>query len=217
MLLVNEIYRSILGESRQAGVPCVLVRLTGCHRRCLYCDTAYAFDEGRRMTVEQVLTAVAALGSRTVLVTGGEPLLQDDVLPLLDHLLAAGRDVILETSGTRGAIPLARLPIPVRKIVDVKTPGSGIDPDAIDWEGIAGLGPRDELKFVCCHRQDYEWSRDQVQETGRLPAGVEIIFTAAAGCLEPRELAEWILADGLEVRLQIQLHKRLWPERARGV
>jgi 7-carboxy-7-deazaguanine synthase len=217
MLLVNEVYRTILGESRDAGLPCVIVRLTGCHRRCRYCDTAYAFQGGRRLQVEEVLGEVASLGCRTVLVTGGEPLLQQEVLPLLERLLARGHHVVLETSGTLGARPLAAVPPGVRRVVDVKTPGSGIDSVEIDWNGILELGPADELKFVCCDRRDYEWARELVRDGRRLPPRTPCTFSPAHGQLSPARLAAWILEDGLEVRLQIQLHKAVWPERDRGI
>jgi 7-carboxy-7-deazaguanine synthase len=217
MLLVNEIYRGILGESRDAGTPCTIVRLTGCHRRCSYCDTTHAFTAGRDMSSSDVFTEIARSGSTTVLITGGEPLLQAEVLPLMERLVASGRQVILETSGTKGALALAEVPAPVRKVVDVKTPGSGIPPDQIDWEGIAGLGPQDDLKFVCCDRRDYEWARRLVLTERRIPKGPAVLFSPAHGCLQPAQLAEWILADGLQVRLQVQLHRLLWPDRERGI
>jgi len=217
MLQVSEIYRTILGESLAAGYPCVLVRLTGCHLRCTYCDTAHAFQGGQPLTVDQVCTAVTELGSVTVLVTGGEPLLQEKVVPLLAALVANGHRVILETSGTRAAVPLAAVPLEVQRIVDVKTPGSGVEDDQIDWSGIAGLRATDELKFVCCDRRDYEWARDLVLSSDHLPPRTPVSFSPVHGELEPGQLADWILADGLEVRVQIQLHKALWPDRHRGV
>jgi 7-carboxy-7-deazaguanine synthase len=217
MLLVNEVYRAILGESLDAGRPCVIVRLTGCHRRCVYCDTAHAFHDGRRLDVAAVLAEVVAHGLRTVLVTGGEPLLQADATALLAELRDRGQHVVLETSGTRGTRPLAEVPAGVRRVVDVKTPGSGIDSREIDWEGIAGLGPGDELKFVCCDRRDYEWARDLVRAGRRLPAATPCTFSPVHGRLPAHRLAEWILEDGLEVRFQIQLHRSLWPDRERGI
>jgi 7-carboxy-7-deazaguanine synthase len=217
MLSVCEIYRAILGESLDAGYPCVIVRLAGCHQRCVYCDTPFAFAEGEPRTIASVLAEVAAQGCRTVLVTGGEPLLQRGVLPLLAALVADGRRVVLETSGTTGArVALAEIPPGVRRVVDVKTPGSGILERAIDWEGLRTLGAADEIKLVCTGRDDYEWARDAVLADGRLPPGVCVTLSAAGGRLAPRELAEWILADGLEVRFQLQLHRVLWPERERG-
>jgi 7-carboxy-7-deazaguanine synthase len=167
--------------------------------------------------MEQICAAVDQYGCRTVLITGGEPLLQKDVLELMERLLQARHQVILETSGTRGAQPLSAVPAGVRRIVDVKTPGSGIDSREIDWEGIATLGPADELKFVCCDRNDYEWARDLIRDDGRIPTETECALSPAYGLLNPGELAEWILADGLGVRLQIQLHKAIWPGRDRGI
>ncbi len=216
-LLVNEIYHTLVGESRFAGLPAVLVRLTGCHRRCSYCDTEYAFAGGERLEVAEICARVATWECRRVLVTGGEPLLQEGVFPLLERLLADGFQVLLETSGTRGGLPLASVPPGVHRIVDIKTPGSGVTADQIDWSGIAGLGPADELKLVCCDRGDYEWARDLVRGDERLPAGVPLTFAAAQGRLEPRELAGWVLADRLEARVQARLHRVLWPDRDRGV
>ena len=218
MLDVSEIYRAILGESLDAGYPCVIVRLAGCHRRCRYCDTPHALAGGDPRPLGAVLAEVAAHDCRTVLVTGGEPLLQREVLPLLAALVADGRRVVLETSGTCGArVGLGEVPAGVRRVVDVKTPGSGIPEEAIDWAGLRTLGAADEIKLVCTGRDDYEWARDLVRGGGRLPAGAPVSLSAAAGLLAPRELAEWILADGLDVRFQLQLHRALWPERERGI
>ncbi|MBC8425802.1 radical SAM protein [bacterium] len=214
---VNEICCTILGESSAVGKPCAIVRLTGCHRRCTYCDSAYAFNDGESMSLAEVLARVDELAVGTVLVTGGEPLLQPTCLELLAVLLADGREVLLETSGTLGTTPLAQVPAGVRRIVDVKTPGSGVPADQVDWPGLRALGPRDELKFVCCDRADYDWARDLVHAGERLPADVPIAFSPAEGRLDPTELAEWIVADRLDVRFQIQLHKVLWPGRERGV
>ncbi len=216
MLTVTEIYRAILGESLDSGFLCVIVRLTGCHRRCSYCDSAFAFHGGEPRSVDEVLAAVAVHGCRTVLVTGGEPLLQAEVVPLLARLAETGHRVVLETSGTVGArVPLADVPAGVRRVVDVKTPGSGIPASAIDWEGLRCLGSADEIKLVCTGRSDYEWARALVRE-GRLPDGPCVTFSPAHGQLAARDLAEWILADGIDVRMQVQLHKVLWPERDRG-
>jgi len=217
MIQVNEIYCTILGESGAVGKPCAIVRLTGCHRRCTYCDSAYAFHDGVSMSRTDVVARVGELAVGTVLVTGGEPLLQPGCLELLEALLAGGCEILLETSGTLGATPLARVPADVRRIVDVKTPGSGVPADQVDWSGLRDLGPRDELKFVCCDRADYDWARNLVRAGERLPADVPIVFSPAEGRLDPTELAEWIVADRLDVRFQIQLHKVLWPGRVRGV
>jgi len=216
-LQVNEICYTILGESSAVGQPCALVRLTGCHRRCSYCDSAYAFHDGEDMSPAEVLARVDASGAGTVLVTGGEPLLQPTCRELLDVLLADGREVLLETSGTLGAAPLAEVPAGVRRIVDVKTPGSGVPADQVDWAGLRDLGPSDELKFVCCDRTDYDWARDLLGAGDRLPPGVPVVFSPAEGRLEPAALADWIVADRLDARFQIQLHKVLWPGRERGI
>ncbi len=216
-LIVSEIYLTLLGESRDVGEPCTIVRLTGCHRRCTYCDSAYAFHGGTEMPVADVLARVDDLGCNRVLVTGGEPLLQEASVALMSALLESGRRVLLETSGTLGARPLATVPQGVRRVVDVKTPASGVPEDQIDWEGLQTLGPDDELKFVCCDRGDYDWARDQVQAGTRLPADVPIGFSPADGLLKPADLAGWILEDGLSVRFQLQLHKVLWPGRDQGI
>ncbi len=220
MLLVNEIYSAICGESRFSGQPCTLVRLTGCHIRCRWCDSEHSFAGGQTMPVAAVAAAVQESGFGLVLVTGGEPLLQKDLLPLLTALLDDGRQVLLETSGTLGPsnlIPMAEVPTAVHKVVDLKAPGSAIASDQIDWQGIARLGSRDELKIVCADRRDYEWGRDIVRAGDRLPAGVRVGFSPAQGELLPRDLAEWILADKLDAVFQIQLHKAVWPDVERGV
>ncbi len=216
-LLVNEIHAALLGESRHTGTLCAVVRLSGCHRRCSYCDSAYAFNGGREMELDAILAEVDGLDCPRVLVTGGEPLLQDGAPELMAALLATGREVLLETSGTLGARALAEVPPGVRRIVDVKTPGSGVAEDQVDWTGFAVLGADDELKFVCCDRADYEWARDLIRDGARLPADVPVSVSPAEGRLDPGELADWVLADRLDVRFQIQLHKVLWPGRDRGV
>jgi 7-carboxy-7-deazaguanine synthase len=220
MLLISEIYRAICGESRFSGMPCVLVRLTGCHVRCSWCDSAHAFNGGESLPVGDVVARVREHGLKTVLVTGGEPLLQPAVVDLLQGLLDDGRAVLLETSGTvgpRGLVPLSAVPAGVHRIVDLKAPGSGLGQDVIDWAGIAQLGDGDELKAVLADRRDYEWARDLVRTPGRLPAGVSVSFSPVQDGLAPAELAGWILADGLEVRFQMQLHKVVWPGVERGV
>jgi len=214
-----------MGESRHAGWPCALVRLSGCHRRCVYCDTGYAFHGGERLSVPAVLDRVRALGHGMLLLTGGEPLLQPESVDLMREALAAGLAVVLETSGTLGArVSLAAVPAGVSRVVDVKTPGSGIAADEIDWEGLAGLTATDELKLVITDRRDYEWARALVVdglETGggrrRLPAAVPVTFSPGWGTVALRDLAGWILADRLPVRFQVQLHKVVWPEAEGGV
>jgi 7-carboxy-7-deazaguanine synthase len=220
MLMVSEIYPAICGESRFRGRPCTLVRLTGCHVRCRWCDSAHSFRGGTSLAVADVVARVRDSGFRTVLVTGGEPLLQRDLVPLCAALLDDGRDVLLETSGTLGPanmLGLAEVPAGVHRIVDLKAPGSAIAPEAIDWDGIAGLGAGDELKIVCADRGDYVWGRDLVRQDDRLPSDVPVCFSPAHGELEPRDLAGWILDDRLDVEFQIQLHKAVWPDVPGGV
>ena len=211
-LRVNEIFHSLQGESTHAGRPCTFVRLTGCPLRCSYCDTAYAFHEGTWMTLAEVLQAVAAHPARLVEVTGGEPLAQPGAIPLLQALVDAGYEVLLETSG---AVPIAGVPAGVRRIVDLKTPGSG-EAHRNDWSNVAHLRAGDEVKFVIASRLDYDWARDVAREhrlLDRVPLLVSPVWDSGVG----RELAEWILADGWQVRFQMQLHKWIWPEVERGV
>jgi 7-carboxy-7-deazaguanine synthase len=220
LLFINEIYPAICGESRFIGRPCTLVRLTGCHLRCVWCDSEHSFQGGRRLSVDEILAEVRTNGFETVLVTGGEPLLQEAVVDLMAALRADGRTVLLETSGTIGpanAVGLDRVPAGVHRIVDIKAPGSGIDAALIDWAGIARLGAGDEVKFVCNGRGDYEWSRDLVVAGKRIPAEVTPCFSPVEGALAPRELAEWILEDKLDACFQIQLHRAVWPDITRGV
>lgn len=211
-LKVNEIFCSIQGESTHAGRPCVFVRLTYCNLRCTYCDTAYAFFEGEERSLDEVVAAVAAWGIKLVEVTGGEPLIQRETTELLRRLLAAGHEVLLETSG---AWPVGTVPDGVRIIMDLKTPGSGMV-GRNRWENLDQLDAEDEIKFVVCDRADYEWARGVVGEHD-LTARHAVLFSPAFDRLEPRELAEWILADRLPVRMQLQLHKLIWSPSARGV
>lgn len=212
-VVVKEIYVSLQGESSHAGQLCTFVRLTGCHLRCTYCDSAFAFRGGRRMEVAQVLEQVRALGARTVEVTGGEPLLQPGVYPLMEALLADGRTVLLETSG---AIDVRLVPPGVHKIVDLKTPSSG-EADRNDLRVLDSMGAGDELKFVIGSRADYEWSRQVIAQHRLDQRPYGLLFSTVFGALRPRELAEWIIADRLEVRFQLQQHKVLWDPDARGV
>ena len=213
MLTVTEIFHSIQGESSFAGMPCAFVRLTGCDLRCAWCDTPYAFTEGRKMSVADVLAAVDATGCPLVEVTGGEPLLQEDVYPLMDALVASGRTVLLETGGH---LSLARVPGAVVKIVDVKCPASG-ESARNHLANLARLGRRDEVKFVIQDRADYEFARDAVRQHQLDARGGEVLFSPVHGVLAPRDLAAWILADRLPVRLQLQVHKYLWDPTTRGV
>lgn len=210
MLRITEIFYSIQGESRTVGLPTVFVRLTGCPLRCGYCDTAYAFSGGETMTVDEVVGRVKDWPARHVTVTGGEPLAQPDCLTLLMRLCDAGHEVSLETSG---ALDIAAVDPRVIRVMDLKTPGSG-EMERNRYTNLDHLNPRDQLKFVLCDRADYEWACQQIREHD-LDARCEILMSPVHGELEPGPLADWILEDGLAVRLQIQLHKLLWGD-ARG-
>ena len=209
-LRITEIFHSLQGESRSVGWPTVFVRLTGCPLRCNYCDTEYAFSGGEWMTLEQVLARVADFGAHHVCVTGGEPLAQRACLELLTRLCEAGYEVSLETSG---ALDVAAVDPRGSKVMDLKTPGSG-ECDRNLMANLGHLGPQDQVKFVICDRADYEWSRGLLAREG-LAARCEVLFSPAHGRQDPTELAEWILADRLPVRFQLQLHKYLWGD-ARG-
>jgi 7-carboxy-7-deazaguanine synthase len=213
MLTINEIFYSIQGEATRAGSPCVFVRLTACDLRCSWCDTEYAFYDGQKRSLEDVIVEIEGHGCRLVEITGGEPLLQDDVYPLMEALIARGYTVMLETGGHRS---IARVPPDVVKIVDVKCPGSG-ESDKNHWPNLAALGNRDEVKFVVKDRADYEFARDVIRRHD-LPARVgAVLLSPVHGVLHPRELSEWILSDHLPVRLQVQMHKLIWPPDTRGV
>jgi 7-carboxy-7-deazaguanine synthase len=225
-MLITEIFKSIQGEGTRAGLPCVFVRLTGCNLRCKWCDTAYAFYGGTKYAVDDVLARVNQLAGGAkrqvslVEITGGEPLLQPEAPELTARLLAAGYSVMIETSGERF---VGELPREVIKIVDVKCPDSG-EPGTFDLANLQAVGENDEIKFVISSRRDYEFARD-FTETHALSRRVrEVLFSPAfpdpAGGwegLEARELAEWILADGLPVRLGLQLHKFIWDPAMKGV
>ncbi|HVS63021.1 MAG TPA: 7-carboxy-7-deazaguanine synthase QueE [Thermoanaerobaculia bacterium] len=211
-LRVHEIFYSIQGESTLAGRPCVLIRLTGCQMRCSWCDTEYAFYEGRWMTRAEVLEEVASHRCRLVELTGGEPLLQPGALPLLEALCDAGYEVALETGG---GLDVSQVDPRVRRIVDVKCPGSG-EADNNLWSNLDHLGPLDEVKLVLADRGDYEWARNVVTRH-RLTERCPVHFSPVHGRLALEELAAWVLADRLDVRVQIQLHKLIWGPDARGV
>ncbi len=213
MLTINEIFHSIQGESTHSGRPCVFVRLTACDLRCTWCDTPYAFAEGSKMSVEQVLEKVSAYGCSLVELTGGEPLLQKDVYPLMDRLLASGRTVMVETGGH---LSIASVPPDVIRIVDVKCPGSG-ESARNHPENLALLASRDEVKFVILDRADYEFARDLVARHHLVERTAAVLFSPVHAVLAPRVLAEWILADELQVRLQLQTHKYIWGADVRGV
>jgi len=211
-MIVNEIFHSIQGESTRAGLPCVFVRLTGCHLRCVYCDSAHAFHEGRPMSVDEVVAEVARFGCPFVTVTGGEPLLQEDVHPLMTRLAEAGYDIQVETSGS---IDVSRVDPRIRIILDVKAPASGVS-ESMDWANLGRLRPGDEVKFVLMGREDYEWSREALRARA-LPPGVAVLMSPAHGVLDPRDLAEWMKSDRMDARLQLQIHKYIWGADRRGV
>ncbi len=213
MLTVNEIFHSIQGESTRAGERCVFVRLTACDLRCSWCDTPYAFYEGRKMSVDQVIETVDRFACNLVEVTGGEPLLQDDVYPLMERLLASGRTVMLETGGHRS---IDRVPAPVLKIVDIKCPGSG-EAHRNDWANLDRLAAHDQIKFVVKDRADYEFARDAIARHGLDARAGAVLLSPVHGVLEPQALSEWMLADRLPARLQLQLHKFIWHPSTRGV
>ena len=224
---ITEIYKSIQGESTHAGLPCIFVRLTGCNLRCSWCDSEYTFTGGHRMSMEEVLEEVEHLSSGGLVeITGGEPMLQEkEVVPLMRRLLDDGYTVLLETSGER---PLEHVPREVHKIVDVKCPNSG-EPDTFHIENLDVLNPNDEVKFVLSDRTDYEFARDFVARHELVPRVNAVLFSPAfakdarggrdtSHCLlDPRELAEWMLADNVSARLGLQLHKFIWDPAMKGV
>jgi 7-carboxy-7-deazaguanine synthase len=213
MLTVNEIFHSIQGESTHAGRPCVFVRLTACDLRCTWCDTPYAFTEGQKMSVDDVVAQVRDYGCDVVEITGGEPLLQKEVYPLMQRLLDDGRTVMLETGGHLSA---DEVPAGVIRVIDIKCPGSG-ESDKVYWPNLDRLRSSDELKFVIKDRADYDYARDVVGKHDLVSRCSAILFSPVHGVLDPKRLAEWILADRLPVRLQLQVHKYIWDAQTRGV
>jgi 7-carboxy-7-deazaguanine synthase len=213
VLTINEIFYSIQGESTKAGQPCVFVRLTACDLRCSWCDTPYAFHEGRRRSVDDVVEAVNEFGCPLVEITGGEPLLQEDVYALMDRLLAEGHTVMLETGGHR---PIDRVPPSVLKVVDIKCPGSG-EADRNDWSNLERLQPHDEVKFVIADRADYDFAREVIRRHDLSRHAAALLLSPVHGVLEPKTLSEWILGDRLPARLQLQIHKYIWSPDQRGV
>ena len=212
-LKINEIYESVQGESSWAGLRCVFVRLTACDLRCTYCDTEYAFYEGKKRAVADVLAEVLALDCPLVEVTGGEPLLQKNVHPLMTALCDAGRTVLIETSG---AHDISVIDPRVHRIMDLKTPGSGEVARNL-WSNIPHLAKRDEVKFVIGSREDYEWSREQVRAHDLATRCGGVLFSPIFGRIEPRDIVAWILEDKLPVRFQLQMHKFIWDPKKKGV
>lgn len=209
---VTEIFHSIQGESSYVGQPCVFVRLTGCPLRCTWCDTEYAFYGGKEQSLKDILSQVEAYGCELVEVTGGEPLAQPDAVPLISALCERGHRVLVETSG---AIDIAPVDNRAHVILDVKCPGSGMA-GRMYWPNLDRLTMKDEAKFVLADRTDYEWARDILAQHA-LPGRCTVLMSPVFGALDPRQLAEWVLADRLPVRLQIQLHKLIWTPDMRGV
>lgn len=205
-LRITEIFHSLQGETRTVGLPTVFVRLTGCPLRCVWCDTEYAFQGGRIMTVDDIVARVGEFGAHHVTVTGGEPLAQPECLTLLTRLCDLGHEVSLETSG---ALDLAGVDARVVKVMDLKAPGSG-EVHRNRWENLALLDAKDQLKFVVADRRDYDWARLQCDQHGLYDRVSDVLFSPAHETLQPRTLAEWMLADRIPGRLQVQLHKYLW-------
>jgi 7-carboxy-7-deazaguanine synthase len=211
LLKVNEIFYSIQGESSFLGIPFVFVRLTGCNLRCSYCDTKYAYEEGEELTVEQILKQVKKYKCSYVEITGGEPLLQDDTPFLVDSLIDKGFNVLVETNGTKDVSVISDK---ATIIMDIKCPSSG-ESEKIDWENIKKLDKKDEVKFVIADKTDYDWAKEIIAEI-KLTYKLEVLLSPVREKLDPAVLTEWILRDNLKVRVQLQLHKILWPEEKRG-
>jgi 7-carboxy-7-deazaguanine synthase len=205
-LKVNEIFKSIQGESTYAGLPCSFVRLTGCNLRCNYCDTVYAFDKGIDMGLEEILSDMELMGCSLVEITGGEPLLQEGTGELVKELLGEGYKVLVETNGS---LNIDVLPEGAIRVMDLKCPDSGMS-ERMDWKNIERLRSTDEVKFVLSSRRDYDWAKGIIDKYA-LREKAKVLMAVAFGKLEPRPLAYWMLQDGLEVRLQLQLHRYIWP------
>jgi 7-carboxy-7-deazaguanine synthase len=212
-LVIHEIYSSIQGESTFAGLPCTFVRTTGCNLRCSWCDTPHAFYGGRRMRRREVLERALSLGTPLVELTGGEPLLQPGVFPLMKELCDAGRTVLVETSGEAD---VSRVDPRVHKVMDLKCPGSG-ESHRNRWENLDHLTPRDEIKFVLADRSDYEWMRATIRDRALPERTPNLLASTVFGRLAPSRLVAWVLEDRLPVRVQLQMHKYVWSPDATGV
>ncbi len=220
-LQISEIFYSIQGESTYAGYPCVFIRLAGCNLRCNFCDATYTYEEpATPYPLAQLIAYINKYPAALVQITGGEPLLQENVYPLMEQLLHKKRTILLETNGS---VCLDRVPAGVIKIMDVKCPGSGMA-DKMDFNNLDLLTPADELKFVLCSRQDYVWALEILRshiphfnDTAQLKNRAKILFSPVSDTLDPTELATWLMEDCLQIRMQLQLHKTLWPRTNRGV
>ncbi len=212
MIKVNEIFYSIQGESTYAGLPCIFVRLTGCNLRCSYCDTQYAYTDGKNLTLTEIQDCVSKYDCSLIEITGGEPLLQSQVIDLSRNFFEQGKTVLIETNGTQN---IDRLPEPVIRIVDFKCPGSG-ESHKMDWSNVSRLRARDNVKFVLSHREDFDWAIDIVGRYDLLDRAT-VLFSPAFGLLNPEILAAWMLNLSLPIRLNLQLHKYIWSPNQRGV
>ncbi len=212
MLKVNEIFYSVQGESGSAGLTTVFVRLTGCNLRCTYCDTEYAFYEGKEFSVEEAVAKIKEYGCNLVEITGGEPLLQQEVFPLMKNLCDNGFDVMLETSGS---LSIENVDKRVKIVMDLKCPSSGMEKKNL-YQNIDFLKSKDEVKFVIGTKEDYIWAKEQIDKFSLLNKA-EVLFSPVFNSIEPREIVEWILSDRLNVRFQLQMHKYIWEPERRGV
>jgi len=212
MLEVTEIYKSVQGESTYMGLPCIFIRLTGCNLRCVWCDTTHAFHDGEKLSIHQIIDKVKSYDIKLVEITGGEPLLQKEVFPLMESLLKNKFKVMLETSGS---LAINNVPAKVIKIIDLKCPGSGEENKNL-WENLNHLTPTDEIKFVIADKADYEWSKKVLQDY-ELDKKVSVLFSPVFEKLKLKDLTEWILEDNLPVRLHTQLHKYIWDQKTIGV
>jgi 7-carboxy-7-deazaguanine synthase len=211
-LKINEIFYSIQGESLYAGLPCIFVRLTGCNLRCAYCDTRYAYDAGSMMSINSIMEKIAAYSCRLVEITGGEPLIQEATPHLITYLIEAGYTVLLETNGS---IDIHAVDDRCIRIMDVKCPGSGTS-DKINYNNFKYLSSKDQIKFVIADAVDYAFAKHILRVHLPPDTSIAVLFSPAFGMMDPSLLAEWILTDGLNVRLQLQLHKILWPHDSKG-
>jgi len=212
LLRINEIFKSIQGESTYAGILCVFVRLTGCNLRCSYCDTTYAYDEGSAMSLNEIIKRVNGYGCRNVCITGGEPLLNEHISKLTKLLKKYLFKVFIETNGSQN---IDILPKGIVRIVDIKCPDSGMEQE-MDWKNIKRLNRTDEVKFIISSKKDYEWAKG-ITKKYKIIDSTTVLFGLAHGKLKPKTLAGWILKDGLDIRLNLQLHKIIWPDKVSGV